>query len=174
MSKTDESRCTGRFCQEEDRHLLDLVQKFGEHSWQTIALHMSGRTLRQCKERWTHYLSPHIKVTSWTQAEDQLLERQVCRHGNKWKQLETFFPGRTDTQLKNRFNLLQRRRERLRKIKNLEPLRNNHKTENLLLHAEKQEEKTDESTLFHWMTNETHFDDYEVLEWYNVDFQNKF
>jgi hypothetical protein len=41
-----------------------------------------------------------------------LLEEYVAEHGKKWKLFEEFFPGRTEISIKNRYNVLLRRRAR--------------------------------------------------------------
>jgi hypothetical protein len=101
-----------KFSPEEDSTLMALVQKFGQGNWQSIASYMNGRTSRQCKERWIHYLDPTIIVKPWTKREDRLLEQKVGELGKKWKQLEMIFPGRTEISLKNRYNVLLRKTAR--------------------------------------------------------------
>jgi hypothetical protein len=73
---------------------------------------MPHRDSQQCKERWSHYLSPDFARGPWTKEEDALLEEKVRTHGHMWKYFENFFPGRVDTNIKNRFNVLLRRRQR--------------------------------------------------------------
>jgi hypothetical protein len=41
-----------------------------------------------------------------------MLEAKVREYGHKWKLFEHFIPGRVDKMIKNRFNLLLRRRQR--------------------------------------------------------------
>jgi hypothetical protein len=101
-----------KFTPEEDARLEALVSLNGTADWSRIASKMPHRDSRQCKERWSHYLSPGIVQTPWTKAEDALLEAKVLEHGHKWKLFETFFPGRVDTNIKNRFNVLLRQRQK--------------------------------------------------------------
>jgi hypothetical protein len=101
-----------KFTAEEDSKLMTLVQKLGQSNWQSIASYMNGRTNRQCKERWVHYLDPNIVAQPWTRREDRLLEQKVSEVGKKWKQLEALFPGRTEISLKNRYNVLLRKTTR--------------------------------------------------------------
>jgi hypothetical protein len=97
------------FLEHEDELLRELVEDFGDDDWATIAEELPGRSPRQCKERWNHYLSPQLVQTKWLEGEDELLLGLVEKHGKKWKLLERYFTGRTDTNIKNRYNVLARR-----------------------------------------------------------------
>jgi hypothetical protein len=105
-----------KFTFREDAVLRGLVQDYGTNDWMAIASHMHGRDSRQCKERWFHYLSPNLVQFPWNPADDALLELRVVQHGHKWKMFESDFPGRTDISIKNRFNVLARRRMRQLRI----------------------------------------------------------
>jgi hypothetical protein len=105
-----------KFSPEEDELLRSLVQEHGSCNWPKIASFMTGRSVRQCKERWVNYLSQVSDGPSWTLDDDLRLERMVIERGHKWKTLELHFPGKTDIQLKNRYNVIQRRRNRLFRI----------------------------------------------------------
>ena len=83
------------FTFEEDTKLIFLVKKF-KSNWKKIAFEMKNRSVRQCKERYFHYLSPDIRKDDWTSEEDILLLSSVEKHGKKWKTLELFFKGRTE------------------------------------------------------------------------------
>ena len=100
-----------KFTEEEDRKLRELFEQYGE-DWSAIASEMSGRCIRQCKERWYEYLNPSIIKRDWTPNEDSLLIQKVSEYGRKWIRIQPFFPGRTSTSLKNRFNRLCRRARR--------------------------------------------------------------
>jgi hypothetical protein len=69
---------------------------------------MDGRSPRQCRERWNHYLAPDLVLCQWTKEEETLLESQVTEHGRQWKTFESLFPGRTDINIKNNFMTLRR------------------------------------------------------------------
>ena len=100
-----------KFTEDEDNKLKQLVDRYGD-DWCSIANEMTGRGVRQCKERWSQYLAPDIVRREWTEEEDMRLEQKVTELGRRWIHIKAFFPGRTDTSLKNRFNLLCRRRIR--------------------------------------------------------------
>lgn len=107
------SRQRERFSPEEDEHLSNLVEKFGENNWNDIAVQMPGRTIRQCRERWRQYLSPAITKVEWTRDQDFRLVETFIRLGPKWTQIAQDFPGSTPSSLKNRIKVLQRRSERM-------------------------------------------------------------
>jgi 3-oxoacyl-ACP reductase-like protein len=96
------------FTSEEDEHLRALVAQHGTN-WQEIASSLPGRNARQCQNRWYNYLSPGTGPAGWTEEEDNLLREKVSRLGPKWTRIAAFFPGRTDTSIRNRWELLQRR-----------------------------------------------------------------
>ena len=100
-----------RFNQNEDEMLTKLVEKYGINNWSLIASEMLNRNARQCHERWSNFLSPHLNHGPWSQDEDVLLEEKVLELGNKWVTIQQYFPDRTDTSIKNRWKLLLRRKE---------------------------------------------------------------
>jgi hypothetical protein len=63
-----------RFRPDEDRLLYQLVQQFGLSDWRSIAVRLPGRSIRQCRDRWQHYLATSALYTPWTPDEDQLLQ----------------------------------------------------------------------------------------------------
>lgn len=93
----------------EDVQLSSLVRFYGDNRWDLIAERMPNRNPRQCRDRWQNYLSPNVTFSEWTDAEDSLLLSKVTECGKRWVFISKFFPGRTDTQLKNRFRLVWKR-----------------------------------------------------------------
>ena len=104
------------FTQQEDAKLISLVQRHQEN-WKKISKEMNNRSVRQCKERYNHYLSPTINHSEWTKQEDDLLLSKVDEHGKRWKLFEVFFDGRTEIDIRNRFNVLMRRKAKIDRIK---------------------------------------------------------
>ena len=104
-----------KFTPAEDEKLRLIVQEVGEKSWDIVSKRMGTRNQRQCKERWFNYLSPNVKFLPWTFEEDQKLERLHSEYGAKWVKIAQFFPSRTDTNIKNRWMVLQRQKKRLEK-----------------------------------------------------------
>lgn len=80
--------------------------------WGNIALRMSGRTPKQCRERWRNKLNPTIKQTPWTIEEDITLMDMHRRLGNRWVLLASLLPGRTENSVKTRFKSIVRARRR--------------------------------------------------------------
>ena len=105
-----------KFSQYEDQRLTQLVSIF-KNDWGTISKYMPNRTGRQCRERWNHYLAPHISLLPWTQNEDDLLLQKYHEIGPKWKEMVPFFTGRTDVSLKTRCNRLLRIAQRVAQTK---------------------------------------------------------
>jgi hypothetical protein len=98
-----------RFSASEDERLTRLVEELGNEDWQAIATHLRGRNARQCRDRWTNYLSPAVGNGPWTFGEDQLLMQKYSEFGPFWKHIASFFRSRTDINVKSRWHLLHRR-----------------------------------------------------------------
>jgi hypothetical protein len=102
-----------KFTEEEDACLCSAVLKYGTYNWARVAAAVPSRDPRQCRERWTNYLNPNLTSNQWTATDDALLLSKVCQHGRKWQVIECFFPGRSQSNLRNRFRMLQRKASRL-------------------------------------------------------------
>ncbi|OHT15998.1 Myb-like DNA-binding domain containing protein [Tritrichomonas foetus] len=111
MSKRSSGRSHPRcsFTQDEDNFLVDLVAQFGDDNWNTIASYMESRNPRQCKDRYTSYLSPSIKNDPYSEEEDNLLKQKYEELGPKWVRISRFFHNRTDISVKCRWAVLNRR-----------------------------------------------------------------
>jgi len=101
---------------EEDCALTALVQLSGPSGWAKLADEMrgdrTGRTGKQCRERWFHHLAPDVKKGDWTEAEDLAILEAVAEIGPCWSAMVKRIPGRTDHAIKNRYNSTMRRNER--------------------------------------------------------------
>lgn len=94
---------------DEDRILLEQIEKNGPSNWNNIALSLPGRNGKQCRERWIGKLSPENNKSCWTADEDIILLQCQRSMGNKWSKFGSFLPGRSVIAIKNRWNYLKRR-----------------------------------------------------------------
>ena len=91
------------FTVEEDHQLMRYVQLNGPRNWNVIASQM-GRTAKQCRERYTGHLAPHINTSPFTAEEDRIIVEKHALLGNKWAAIARYLPGRTDVLVKNRWS----------------------------------------------------------------------
>jgi len=68
MKQSDKAVTSRKLWQKtEDDAIVNLVDKYGTKRWTFIAqmlkeeIGISGRTGKQCRERWHNHLDPHIK-----------------------------------------------------------------------------------------------------------------
>ncbi|OHT08026.1 hypothetical protein TRFO_23652 [Tritrichomonas foetus] len=95
---------------EEDRLLMDSVNKHGMGNWSLVSQAVPGRTGKQCRERWINQLCPALNKDNWTPQEDAILIQQQRIHGNFWTKIAQFLPGRSSNNVKNRWSWLSRHR----------------------------------------------------------------
>ena len=81
----------------------------GPGNWTAIAEALRGRSSKSCRLRWCNQLNPNVKRGPFTKEEDDTILEQHAIHGNKWAVISRAMPGRTDNQVKNRFNSTLRR-----------------------------------------------------------------
>lgn len=88
----------------EDKIIIKCVSssKF-DNDWEAVANLLSSRSARQCRDRWTYYLSPANNLAPFSPEEDQLIIQKVNEMGKKWSQISKFFTGRSDNSIKNRW-----------------------------------------------------------------------
>jgi hypothetical protein len=102
-----------KFSPDEDALLAVLAARSdAQTDWRALAAHLPGRTVRQCKERWTKYLNPDIRRDAWTPAEDDILRKRYAQFGTKWSKIALFLRNRTDYMAKNRWAQLRRQIEK--------------------------------------------------------------
>jgi hypothetical protein len=72
-------------------------------------MHLPGRNVRQCRDRWFHYLADLPSRCRWSINEDILLRRVMRRFGGSPKQVMAFFPDRTLQEVRWRWNFIKSR-----------------------------------------------------------------
>ncbi|QKX60092.1 uncharacterized protein TRUGW13939_07234 [Talaromyces rugulosus] len=108
----------GPWSQTEDELLKVGIQRYGTH-WSRVAQVVGTRNGDQCFKRWNDVLDPGIDRSPWTRDEDRMLLLAIGKYGRSWKQIvDTYFPGRTGLDAKNRHRQLTRKRKREEKVEN--------------------------------------------------------
>jgi hypothetical protein len=100
------------FSFEDDQLLRQFKTDSLTRSWAEISQLMPGFSARQLRERWSNYLSPSLKTTSWTEAEDAELLRWHAELGPRWGVIGARMGNRSPPDIKNRFQSLRNRSER--------------------------------------------------------------
>eukprot|EP00924_Labyrinthula_sp_SR-Ha-C_P004507 snap_masked-scaffold_1-processed-gene-2.41-mRNA-1 protein AED:0.12 eAED:0.14 QI:0/0/0/1/1/1/2/0/180 len=100
----------GAWTQDEDKLLIKLMQRenYLKHkdpkkrrNWKLIESAMSGRSAKQCRERWVLCLDPNINKSSWSEEEDEELLRL---QRNKWAKIKVLLKtNRTENSVKLRY-----------------------------------------------------------------------
>ena len=124
-STTSSQRSARLWTPTEDKLLLDTIaENNNQLCWPKIALHVPGRTGKQCRERYLNHLGPHLKQSGWSAVEDAAIFHLYAIYGSKWSKIVKIgLPGRTDNGIKNRFHHLRRRFEkRMKAIPNSKAL----------------------------------------------------
>jgi Myb-like DNA-binding domain len=103
----------------EDDWMKKLVQENGTKQWTIIAEKLNHyfpnaiRTGKQCRERWHNHLNPGINKDCWSLDEEIILFSTHSKLGNKWAEISTYLPGRTDNSIKNHFYSTLRKQYRM-------------------------------------------------------------
>lgn len=95
----------------EDEELIRLIREGGTKQWSNIAIELNQnlqvqRNGKQCRERWVNFLNPEIKRDPFSLEEDLLILQKRLDIGNKWSEIIKQMPGRTENNVKNRFNMM--------------------------------------------------------------------
>jgi hypothetical protein len=101
----------------ESKTLAMLVNLYGAKEWQFVAKilqskHNNNRTAAQCSQRWCRVINPAINKGPWDMREDKLLCEKFEELQGSWCKIVKFFPDRTDTQCKRRYEKLVQLRAR--------------------------------------------------------------
>ncbi|XP_077220792.1 transcription factor MYB97-like [Tasmannia lanceolata] len=95
----------------EDAVLREYVKKNGQGNWNSV--HKNSTLFRcgkSCRLRWTNHLRPNLKKGSFSPQEERLILKLHAKLGNKWAQIASQLPGRTDNEIKNYWNTRIKRR----------------------------------------------------------------
>ena len=94
---------------DEDRKLTEIMSVIGHRrgDWTTVQWMLgSGRSGKQCRERWMNQLDPTINRAPFSPEEDAVLMREYAIFGSRWVMIGRSMDRRTDQQIKNRFSSL--------------------------------------------------------------------
>lgn len=89
----------------EDERLKSIVGSItGPISWTSVANKFANKNAKQCRDRWTNYLSSDFKTQPWTDEEDQKLMNLVDLMGHRWVAISHHMTGRSANNIKNHWH----------------------------------------------------------------------
>ncbi|CAE6386173.1 unnamed protein product [Rhizoctonia solani] len=113
-SKSRDKAAGNPWSEDEDKFLLEGIQRHGMGNWPEVALHLNAammgrpshvaRTPNQCSFRYSKSLCPTIKKGKWTKEEDEALRKGVAAFGRMWTKVQEYVQGRTDAQCRERWS----------------------------------------------------------------------
>ena len=91
----------GRWSTYEDEKVRSWVQINGPLKWSECARTVTGRSGKQCRERWMNTLNPNIKKSEWDIKEQLLLFKELSMKLSSWASISKKIKGRTENRIKN-------------------------------------------------------------------------
>lgn len=94
---------------QDDTRLSDIMKKFkNPKDWEPIAKAFgSGKTPKECHERWIRYLKPGVRKGQWQDHEDAIVVEAVTTSKEqpftRWSDLAQRLPGRVGKQIRDRW-----------------------------------------------------------------------
>lgn len=96
-----------------------IVNENGAKDWTKVAESLPGRIGKQCRERWHNHLDKGIIKKKWTLQDDLMIATLHQEYQGRWSYMSKKMEGRTDNQIKNRYNSNLKKRIDTREFKNL-------------------------------------------------------
>ncbi|XP_074565935.1 transcription factor MYB86-like [Curcuma longa] len=107
----------GLWSPEEDEKLVGHIAKYGHGCWSSIPKQAGlQRCGKSCRLRWINYLRPDLKRGCFSDQEEALIVELHAALGNRWSQIASRLPGRTDNEIKNFWNSCVKKKLRQRGI----------------------------------------------------------
>ncbi|CAK9322391.1 unnamed protein product [Citrullus colocynthis] len=101
----------GLWSPEEDEKLMRYMLNNGQGCWSDIARNAGlQRCGKSCRLRWINYLRPDLKRGAFSPQEEELIVHLHSLIGNRWSQIASRLPGRTDNEIKNFWNSTLKKR----------------------------------------------------------------